>query len=107
MSEIIILDSDREKTFEVSVGDLIAIRLAENPTTGYRWEINRVDLQVVEFQDSDYLVSPRADIGGGGTRTFHFRAKSTGTGQIQLRLRRPWEPEATASKDFTVNIQVQ
>lgn len=107
MSEIVILDSDRGKTFEAHVGDLIAIRLAENPTTGYLWEISGFDNQLVEFQGSDYSVAPRTSIGGGGTRIFRFRAKSTGTGQIQLRRRRSWESETRAIEQFTVNIQVQ
>ena len=107
MSEIVILDSDRGKTFELQVGDLIAIRLAENPTTGHRWEVSEVDNPRVEFQGSNYLVTPGSGIGGGGIRTFHFRAKSTGTGQIQLRLRRAWEPEVQAVEQFTVNLQIQ
>lgn len=107
MSEIVILDSDQGKTFEVQAGDLIAIRLPENPTTGYRWEISGVDNQLVELQGSDYSVAPGCGTGGGGTRTFHFRAKSTGTAQIQLRRRRSWEPETKAIEQFTVNIQVQ
>jgi len=107
MSEIVILDSDQGKTFEVQAGDLIAIRLPENPTTGYRWEISGVDNQLVEFPGSDYSVAPGSGTGGGGTRTFHFRAKSTGTAQIQLRRRRSWEPETRGIEQFTVNIQVQ
>ena len=58
MSEIVILDSDRGKTFAVQVGDFIAILLPENPTTGYRWEISEVDNQLVESQGSDYSVAP-------------------------------------------------
>jgi inhibitor of cysteine peptidase len=107
MSEIVILDSDQGKTFEVRAGDLIVIRLAENPTTGYRWEISGVDNQLVEVQGSDYLVAPGTGIGSGGTRTFHLRAKSTGRGQIQLKLRRSWEPEDKVVEQFTVNIRIQ
>lgn len=109
MSEIVILDSDQGQTFEAHVGDLISIRLAENPTTGYRWEISGVGNQLVEFQGSDYVVAPGTSIGAGGTRTLYLRAKSSGTGQIQLRKRRSWEPETRdrAVEQFTVNIRVQ
>lgn len=107
MSEITILDSDRGKTFEAHVGNLIAIRLAENPTTGYRWEMSGVDHELVEFLLSDYLVAPATALGTGGMRIFYFKAKSTGTGQIELRRRRSWEPETKLIEKFTVNIQVQ
>lgn len=107
MSEIVILDSDRGKMFEVQVGDIVTIRLAENPTTGYHWEIGGIDDRFVEFQSSDYLVAPEAGIGAGGTRTFHFKAKSAGTAQIQLRRRRSWEAEDRVIEHFTVNIQIR
>lgn len=42
MSEIVISDSDRGKTVAAHVGDVIAIHLAENPTTGYCEEIGAV-----------------------------------------------------------------
>ncbi|MBO3458242.1 protease inhibitor I42 family protein [Aetokthonos hydrillicola Thurmond2011] len=107
MSEIVILDSDRAKTFEVNVGDLIAIHLPENPTTGYRWELSKVDHHLVEFECSKYSKTSEVRIGGGGMRTFHLRAKSLGTGQIVLKRRRSWEPEAKAIDHFTVNLVVK
>lgn len=107
MSEIVILDSDRGKTVEAHVGDSLTIHLAENPTTGYRWEVSTVDNQPIEFQGADYQIAPRTGIGGGGTRTFRWQTKATGTAQIQLKLRRSWEPEEKAIKQFTVNIRIQ
>lgn len=107
MSEIIILDSDHGKTVAAHVGDIIAIRLAENPTTGYRWEISAVDNQLIEFQGTDYQVEPGVGVGPGGTRTFHLKAKAMGTVLLQLKLRRSWEPEDKAIEQFTVNIQIQ
>jgi inhibitor of cysteine peptidase len=62
---------------------------------------------MIDFQGSDYVLAPGGGIGGGGTRTFRFSAKSSGTVQIQLKLRRSWEPEASAIEQFTVNIRIQ
>lgn len=106
MSEIVITSSDQGKMFEANQGELIVIRLEENSTTGYQWEVAAVDSQIVEFLDSDYSTTLGTGVGGGGTRTFRFRAKSSGRGQIQLRLRRSWEPVDAASERFEVNIQV-
>ena len=107
MSEIVILDSDRGKTVVAHVGDVIAIRLAENPTTGYRWEMGTFNNQLIEFQGADYQAASRTGIGTGGTRTFHLRAKARGTVSLQLKLRHSWEPEDKAIEQFTVNIQTQ
>lgn len=107
MSEILVIEADQGKTLDAHLGDLIIIRLAESPTTGYRWEFSGGDSQLIEFQGSDFVLAPGAGIGGGGTRTFRFRAKSSGMVQIQLKLRRSWEPEARAIEQFTVNIRIQ
>lgn len=106
MSEIIITPSDQGRTFEANQGELIVIRLEENPTTGYQWEVGAVDSQIIEFLDSHYSTTPGTGIGGGGTRAFRFRAKLSGRGQIQLRLRRSWEPVDAAIECFEVNIRV-
>ena len=107
MSEIEIFQEDRGKTFAACQGDLIVIRIEENPTTGYRWEIFMVEQQIVEILDSDYLIAPGGGIGGGGMRIFRFRAKSPGISPVQLKLRRSWEPENALLKSFSVKIQVQ
>jgi inhibitor of cysteine peptidase len=107
MSEITIVQSDVGKTFAVRRGDLIVIRLAENPTTGYRWEVDMADDRVIALQGSDYAEANGAGIGGGGTRTFTFKAQAPGTVQVALRLRREWEPEDSAIDRFDVTIRVQ
>jgi inhibitor of cysteine peptidase len=72
MAETVILQIDREKTFQVSQDDVVLIRLEENPTTGYRWEVDAVDDRVVELQDSHYSMATGTGIGGGGVRTFTY-----------------------------------
>jgi len=106
MSEMIIVQNDQGKTFEVCQGDPIMIRLEENPTTGYRWEIASVNQQIVEIVESNYEIASGGGIGGGGTRLFQLRAKSPGTTNFELNLRRSWEPENHVIDRFSVNIQV-
>lgn len=107
MAEVVITQTDQGNTIEVQQGDLIVIQIDENPTTGYRWELGAYGQQVVEFVDSDYQSPTSAGIGGGGTRSFRFRASTTGRSTIQLRLRRSWEPEDAFLETFDVNISVQ
>lgn len=102
MAEIVIAQDDQGRTFEADRGDLIVIRLEENPTTGYEWE-----MPVLEFLDSGFSSEPGKLMGRGGTRTLRFRARSSGSQQIRLRLRRSWEPVDVAAQHFEVNIQVR
>ena len=107
MSEIVIMKSDQGRTVEVHQEDSILIRLDENPTTGYRWKVCEINKQILEFQNSYYTMAHGAGLGGGGTRTILFRAKSIGDGQIQLRLRRSWEPENVFLEHFEITIIVK
>lgn len=107
MAETVIVQDDQGKSFEVRQGNIILIRLAENPTTGYQWELDAIDEEIIELQDSDFSMAPGTGIGGGGTRTLTFQAQSPGTVKIQLKLRREWEPEDAAIDRFEVTIRVQ
>jgi predicted secreted protein len=106
VAERVIVQDDQGKIFEVRQGDIVLIRLAENPSTGYQWEVDAVAEQVVELQGSDFSMVGRS-IGGGGWRTFPFKAQSPGTAKIQLKLRREWEPEDATIDRFGVTIRVR
>ncbi len=107
MVEIVITQDDQGKSFAVQQGNIILIRLAENPTTGYQWEGDAVDEQIIMLQGSDFSMGSETGIGGGGTKTFSFKALSPGLAQVQLKLRREWEPEDAAIDRFEVTIRVQ
>ncbi len=108
MSEILITPLDHGSTCVANQGDVILIRLEENITTGYQWDIAMIDSSMFELLDSDYSSSQGEGLlGSPGTRTFRFRAKSPGSERIQLRLRRSWEPIDAAVEHFEVNIQVK
>jgi inhibitor of cysteine peptidase len=107
MAEIIIERRDNGKAFEVSEGDLIGIRLQENPSTGYSWDMGEIDSPVVELLQSDYAPAKNVrQVGGSGVRVYQFRAKSSGSERIHLKLRRPWDPEDKAAERFEINLSV-
>lgn len=109
MSEILITRLDHGSTCLANQGDVILIRLEENITTGYQWDIGMVDDSMVELLDSEYYSSSKKEglLGSPGTRTFRFKTKSSGTAPIRLRLRRPWDPVDTAIEYFEVFLQIQ
>jgi inhibitor of cysteine peptidase len=107
MDEIVISERNKGQTFNVRQGDPIVFSLAENPSTGYRWEIAIEDAHVVKLQGSDFVTSPRANIGAGGTRTFTLEALLPGTSMVRLTLRRAWESLEAAVDHFEVLICVQ
>lgn len=106
MTQIVIDQKNNNSTLDVSVGDIVLITLSENPTTGYRWQPNRVDEEIILLKDSKYDTSGNG-IGSGGIRTFTFEARSTGTTKVSCDLRREWEKEKKSIQQFQVFIQVK
>jgi inhibitor of cysteine peptidase len=98
--------ADNGKSFEARQGDLIVIRLGENPTTGYRWTIDKSDDAIIALQTTDYTQAPSTGVGGGGQRTFTFKAIKPGAAKIALKLSREWEGDKSITDRFTASVQV-
>jgi inhibitor of cysteine peptidase len=94
-------------TATAQIGDLIEIRLPENPTTGYRWQLPPLDGgATVELESDEYDVSSPA-VGSGGLRRLSFRAVREGACTIDLHYRRSWEKQAADSFTMTIDVAVQ
>jgi len=104
MATIAISQTDDGRSLPVKLGDLISLSLAENPTTGYRWEIEE-PTEALELQQDTYSSAVPKRVGTPSTRTFVFRV--AGAGRIKLRLRRwrPWQGESSIEERFSINLQ--
>lgn len=92
-------------TVTARVGDTIEVSLAENPSTGYRWDVTELDDSVVSAGESSF--SPAGDgIGAGGSRHMVFRVRHAGITRIELTLRRNWDPAGAALQHWGVTIEV-
>jgi len=92
------------ETVHVQPGDEVVVRLPENPTTGYRWEIDAPRGGVEVAQDS--YDRPRDEgVGAGGMRTFTLRAGEPGQAEVRLRLARSWEDEAAQQGRLAIVVE--
>ncbi len=99
-------DADRGSTVEVRQDGLLLVRLAETPTSGYRWTLEPLDEQVLVPEGSRFTAAAGAGPGAPGQRTFSFRAARPGTARVVLRLARPWEDEVPARDPYDVSVRV-
>lgn len=78
--------------FWVNVGESFDIKLAENPTTGYRWALTRLPESF--YLLSDYYVPDQPmKAGSGGNHYFTFVAVKPKTeGTFDFYMLRSWEP---------------
>ncbi|UHG90293.1 protease inhibitor I42 family protein [Spirosoma oryzicola] len=103
MKTIQVTDSVSQETIAVAEGDQIELRLEENPTTGYRWEITQINNEQLTIVNNAYTLYESAGIGGGGIRTVHIHVLRVGTGQLVLENRQSWSNDVY--KSFTLSYQ--
>jgi inhibitor of cysteine peptidase len=99
-------ENDDGRTAEVRVGETVAVTLAENASTGYRWTVDRLDADFVR-QLSAESRNPAKPIGAPGTIVFTFEAVKAGTGEIAFKYWRSWEGDTSVTKRFRVRLSVQ
>ena len=103
-------DADDGKTFKVKVGDVVAISLKGNPTTGYSWRTAKLDGKAVEQAGQPkYTTNPHRPgmVGVGGKFVFRFNAAKSGKTQVHLEYVRPWEKNIKPVQTFTATIEVE
>jgi inhibitor of cysteine peptidase len=110
MAAVTLTNANNGESIEVRQGDEIVLRLPENPTTGYRWHVDRAD-GIVEQEIAQQEVTPppsdpNTQFGRGGVREFRFRAQVPGSGRLELKHWREWEGEGSVTKRFAVDIIV-
>jgi len=82
--------SDNGKAITVKSGETFTVKLDENPTTGYSWNMTVGDgLKVVSDR---YVANKTGLIGSGGYHVWTIQATKAGTYQIKGVYKRPWEP---------------
>jgi len=99
--------ADNGRSIRVHPDDEIVVRLPENPTTGFRWEIERAD-PIVAVVGDDFELGRPGLVGAGGTHEFRFMAAgSYGSGSLSLKLRQAWEGDASVTDRFSVDLVVE
>jgi predicted secreted protein len=93
---------DPAQTIRVSVGEIFAVRLAANPSTGYTWHAE-VDARCLE-QVGQQFEPAGGGIGAGGYETCRFRALVPCETKIRFEYRRPWGGEARDTQRFEVLV---
>jgi inhibitor of cysteine peptidase len=101
------LEIDRShdgRTVGVAIGELFRVLLPENPSTGYRWELQSAPDPILCLEEDSFARSSTAP-GASGLRSWRFRAIRAGVVRLGLALKRSWQPRAIET--FTIDIRVE
>lgn len=93
------------ESIDADTGDTILLHLPENPSTGYRWELEQLRGESIVVPRSAFEPAGGA-LGSGGTATWALHAAAAGESSLRLRQWRPWEGEASVLARFTVTVRV-
>ena len=88
-------------------GDLLAVRLSSNPSTGYAWRVSSGIGPVLRLVGQSYT-APRDGqrVGAPGTAVLRFRAVRVGQRVLRLAYTRSWEKGVEPARRFTLRVRV-
>ncbi len=86
---------NNESEFTLEVGDKIRIELCANPSTGYEWDYEITDKEIVMEEDHDYDEPDSNLVGTSGTEFWTFEAVNPGNTEIIME----YTPAATGEMD--------
>ncbi|MDD1645617.1 MAG: protease inhibitor I42 family protein, partial [Methanomicrobiales archaeon] len=83
-------ESSNGQTISVAKDSLVTIRLKENPTTGYSWQVQVTEgLSIVH---DEYIPDkvPAGMVGSGGTHSWTVQPQDAGTFTFSAIYMQPW-----------------
>jgi inhibitor of cysteine peptidase len=98
-------ESFLDRTIRVPVGQVIELRLKENPTTGFRWSFAADGSPACAVVGDSFERRPGPP-GAGGAHAWRIKAVRAGTCHLELLYRRPFEPAAPPASSFALEVQV-
>lgn len=112
----VVTEADNGKTINLENGEIFYLRLPENPSTGYRWELNLTQgLNVSLGPDNipgEYYPPEQPEgveqplVGAGGVRLWEIKAVAEGSQLVTGVYKRPWENATGEEDNFTLNVEV-
>jgi inhibitor of cysteine peptidase len=99
---------DGQVTLEI--GQVFAVTLESNPSTGYGWEwVASPDSIVEQVGEPEFKPRETGDpplVGAGGWQVFTFQAAHPGQTTLTFVYRRPWEEDIEPLKTFSLHVVV-
>jgi inhibitor of cysteine peptidase len=86
--------------------DVITVKLQENPTTGYQWNLTTTPgLKIIH---DAYIPSDTTGklVGSGGTHIWDISTETTGEQKIQAVYKRSWEQTTGYETTFSMTVMV-
>lgn len=105
----VVTEADNGKSISLENEETFYLRLQENPTTGYSWELNLsqgLSLVSDEYYPPESEKGEKPLVGAGGVHLWKIKADSEGNQEVTAVYKRSWENETGKEDKFTLNVEV-
>jgi len=106
VGNLVVNESQNTGLVYMNQSKLITVRLAENPTTGFQWNLTTTPgLRIIK---DEYIPSDTSGkmVGSGGTHVWDISTEMLGQQEIRAVYKRSWEPTTGNESTFTMTIMV-
>lgn len=102
-----ISEGETSAEHSLSLNDEVVVRLPENPTTGYRWEITHSGAGELALMDDRFVSGTAAAPGAGGQRLLRYVGRKPGKVTVKAVLKREWESPETSlgTRVFSIDVR--
>ena len=108
--QTVITEDDTGKTIYLKNGDIFYLRLKENPSTGYSWQLflsRGLSLLMDKYYSPDYSKKDgRFTVGAAGFHSWEIKAVGRSSQQIRGMYKRSWEEETGNEQIFKINVKI-
>jgi inhibitor of cysteine peptidase len=106
VGHLVVNESQNTATVYMNRSSLITVRLAENPSTGFQW--NLTVTPGLHITKDDYIPTDTSGklVGSGGTHTWDISTETIGQQKIQAIYKRSWEPTTGNETTFSMTVVV-
>jgi inhibitor of cysteine peptidase len=99
-------------TQQLNIGEVMAITLESNPSTGYSWFATSSNPDVIAQMGEAQYQEPQSSsttpiVGAAGTETLSFEAVKAGTVTLTLDYKKGWETDVAPEKTITITVEVK
>ena len=91
-------------TIGLGVGEAVELRLPENASTGFRWQLREGGAPACRTSEADRGAPAGAPPGQGGTHAWRIEGAQPGIGDLALDFGRPWE--SASVRRFRLRVRV-
>ena len=100
-------ESDNNTTINATTGEFLVVSLEGNPTTGYTWEVEELNEQVLQQVGDIAFVQDYAEpgfVGVPGVQIATFEVVGAGNATINMVYHQPWETDVEPADTFTLDV---